>query len=108
MGSQLEAAFRLSIGVYHLPRPRQDPAAVLARLLAAETGLTLVKQLPESAPARPQVALLTPPIKEAPPPDDESLKYFGRGLSAGIGGRWRRQARCRCCCSPGRGTRPRR
>jgi uncharacterized protein YegJ (DUF2314 family) len=82
VGSQRAPDFRLSIAIYHLPRPRQDPAAVLAKLRRTDTGLTLVDHLPRSAPARPQVALFRAPLNEFPPPDDDTLEHFGRGLTA--------------------------
>jgi uncharacterized protein YegJ (DUF2314 family) len=73
---------RFLIGVYHLPRAACDPKKTLERWAHKRNDLALLSSPPRTPPARPSVWLSSPPIADFAPPDERSLKFFGRGLSA--------------------------
>jgi uncharacterized protein YegJ (DUF2314 family) len=83
-GPLMEDSMLFHYAIYYLPRPSKEPVAELKRLLAEmENAPTLVDAMPET-PGESVIAvdMLEDVQKEYTPPDKESLKYFGFGLSA--------------------------
>ena len=77
------ADFGYAITIYHLPRPKQDPRAVLARLAAKQSELALLATGPHEAPPRPSVWLVQHSDTEHRPPSSTIVEHFGRGLTEG-------------------------
>jgi len=69
-----------TFAIYHLPKAKKDPDAALARLVRRSYDYLTVA---DGGDARtlPSVTVAHPPIGEFAPPDEQSLQYFGVGLS---------------------------
>lgn len=80
--SMLGERFRFRAAIYHPEAPRGDAGAALRRL--AEASGFVVARLDEAIDEkadRTVVLFDQPPIAKFAPPDEDSLEYFGRGLS---------------------------
>lgn len=69
--------------IYYLPSPTKDPIGVLDTLLKEEfTNLHKVNEVPENPTEMVVVPAIITDVKETYiPPDLDSLRYFGRGLT---------------------------
>lgn len=82
-GLQMDEVIYFQYAVYYLPKPPDDPRAVLRRHLAGVgRGLKVVDVLPKApSDAHLRVTLEKDVQKNYKPMDMASLQYFGRGLS---------------------------
>lgn len=84
-GPLMADSIHFQFAVYYLPRPTKDPMTVLKHLLAREhLRLKIVPEM-QDAPDEPIVVahMQNNVLERYPPPDMESLQYYGRGLSRG-------------------------
>lgn len=82
-GSPLSEAIRFQYAVYYLPVPAGDPLAALqSALQARKDRIKLVAEFP-ATPGQPVVRARVEKdvARRYAPPDMDSLRYFGRGLS---------------------------
>lgn len=82
-GALMDESISFQYAVYYLPLPTNDPLVVLRQLLdEQEDAPTFANEMQEK-PGKPLVRGY--PLKavktEYPPPDTQSLQYFGRGLT---------------------------
>lgn len=82
-GPLMSESISFEYAVYYMPVPTNDPLQVLGQVLAGEEGAPTLVNESQKRPDRPVVYAY--PIKEVaakyPPPDMQSLRYFGRGLT---------------------------
>ena len=80
-GSPLADQATIRFAIYHLPRPTVAARAELERLVKSAFRPPIELAV-DGAPKAPTHMLIgEPPIGELRPPDADSLRYFGRGLS---------------------------
>ena len=79
-GSVLGEGFAIELAVYHLPRPKRDPDAVLARSLRGRP-IALRPGPPAGPSAEPVMWVVKPPINDYLPPSDEDLDIASNGLT---------------------------
>ncbi len=82
-GSPMADLIRFQYAVYMLPGPAKNPSIVLQDAMAKKyAGLKLVADIPKEPREMVVSAHLRKHVQqEYPPPDKESLQYFGHGLS---------------------------
>jgi uncharacterized protein YegJ (DUF2314 family) len=74
------------IAIHYLPRPKGDPVATLRRIVGEKWSFLSVGELGADAlPVAPFVVAGMATADELSPPDAETVRYFGRGLSPGDG-----------------------
>ena len=78
-GSLLADRFLFELAVYHLPKPKAEPLAAVAKLIRGKP-LALKKAEDERPSETPTVFVRFPSMSTYAPPDLDSLAYFARGL----------------------------
>lgn len=82
-GELMDDQIAFQFAIFYLPRPASEPLAELDALLNGKfSGVRQVETIdgPEESPAL-AARMVSDPKREYAPPDLESLRYFGRGLS---------------------------
>jgi uncharacterized protein YegJ (DUF2314 family) len=82
-GDLMKQRISLQYAVYYLPKPTKDPLAEIDRLLKDQfQALRRVEKIDDTAHGRVLAVRIETDLKNAySPPDMDSLKYFGRGIS---------------------------
>jgi len=72
--------FHFELAVYHLRSPKIEPIGAVRRL-AKDRPLIVSEGTPDATPDAPTLFVRAPSLADYAPPDIDSLRYSGRGLS---------------------------